>query len=110
MTKTELRAEVRVSVSRRGALNVGDNWFPCLVLDMSDNGLLIMSTRELALGQTLEFRCELFPEKMLECKIEVKHVGDAGAGAKITEIDEKGAKLCKLFLEEQYSSKLDRAV
>jgi hypothetical protein len=108
MKKLELRAEARIPVSRRASLNSGDAWFPCLVMDMSDSGFLIMCTKELAAGQVLEFRCELFPEKYLECKIEIKHIGDTSVGTKITEIDEKGTKLCQLFLQEQYSDKLNK--
>ncbi len=108
MTKTELRAEVRIPVTRRGTLNIEGDWFPCMVLDMSDSGFLIMSTKPLEAGQALDFRSELFPGKVLECKIEVRHVGEAGAGTKITEIDDKGHTLVQLFLQEHYSSRLDR--
>ncbi|MDH5535688.1 MAG: PilZ domain-containing protein [Betaproteobacteria bacterium] len=110
MKKAELRGEVRVAVSGRGKLNSGDSWNTCLLSDMSDNGFLLISTQEPEVGQVLDFRCELFPGQILECKVEVRHVSDAGVGTKITEIDEKGAKLCQLYLQEQYSSKLDRAI
>jgi len=91
-------------------LKFGDASFPCLVLDMSDGGFLIMPTVTLEAGQVLDFRCELYPGRLLECKIEVRHVSDSGVGTKITEIDEKGTRLCQLYLQEHYSSKLDRSV
>ncbi|MBI2297156.1 MAG: PilZ domain-containing protein [Betaproteobacteria bacterium] len=109
MKTRELRAEARIVVSQRGQLSSGNTWFPCMVLDMSDNGFLIMSSKELVVGQVLEFRCELFPGKTLECKIETRHVSDAGVGTKIVEIDKKGISLCQLFLQEQYSDKLNRS-
>lgn len=108
MRTKDLRAEVRIPVSQRGTLNTGDAWFPCLIVDMSDNGILIMSNRELPVGQVLEYRCELFPGRFLECKLEVVHVDDTGLGTKIIEIDKRGMSLCKLFLEEQYAHKLDK--
>jgi len=67
----------------------------------------MMSNREIPVGQVLDYRCELFPGKILECKLEVMHVDDTRLGTKIVEIDEKGRSLCKLFLEEQYAHKLD---
>lgn len=109
MKTRELRAEARISVSQRAALSSGDTWFPCMVLDMSDSGFLLMSSKELVVGQVLDFRCELYPGKKLECKIEVRHISDAGVGTKIIEIDKKGISLCQLFLQEQYSAKLDRS-
>ncbi len=99
---------MRVPVSQKGALSSGDTLlFPCLIVDMSDSGILMMSNREIQVGQVLDYKCELFPNQYLECKLEIVHVDDMRLGAKIVEIDEKGTSLCKLFLEEQYAHKLD---
>ena len=113
MKGRDLRAEARIPVKEKGALSAGslgieDSWFPCMVQDMSDNGMLVLSGQELAVGQVLDFRCELFPQKTLKCKIEIKHVSATGCGAKIIEIDGRGAALCQLYLQEQYSLKLHR--
>ena len=108
MRSRDLRAEMRIPVNQKGALSSGDSlWFPCLIVDMSDSGILIMSNREIPVGQVLDYRCELFPGKFLECKLKVVHVDDTRLGTKIVEIDEKGMSLCKMFLEEQYAHKLD---
>jgi hypothetical protein len=85
------------------------DWFPCLIQDMSGSGFLVLCSREVVVGQVLDFRCELFPGKRLECKIEVRHVSDAGVGTKIVDIDPRGADLCQLYLQEQYSEKLNRS-
>jgi hypothetical protein len=76
---------------------------------MSENGIFLMCSRELTVGQVLDFRCELFPGKLLECKIEVKHVGESSVGTKIIDIDKRGASLCQLFLQEQYSDRLNKS-
>ena len=91
-------------------MNSGDAWFPCVVQDMSDSGFLILCSKELAVGQILEFRCELFPEKTLNCKIEVRHVSSKGMGTKLVEIDNRGARLIELYLQEQYSLKLNSKI
>ncbi len=109
MKTPELRAEARISVRTRGSLNAGADWFPCLIQEMSGKGLLLVCSRELSVGQVLDFRCELFPDKRIDCKIEVRHLTDGGAGAKIIEIDQRGADLCQLFLEQQYSDRLNRS-
>jgi hypothetical protein len=103
----ELRAGARLAVKERASLNVGDEWFPCMVQDMSDSGFLIMCGKELAVGQVLDFKCELFPERTLNCKIEVKHIGPSGTGTKVVEVDGRGSRLLELYLQEQYSLRLN---
>lgn len=105
----DLRAEARVEVRQRGDLNAGQEWFPCLIQDMSSNGFLLMCGRDLEVGQILEFRCQLFPDKLLTCKLEVRHVSDGGIGTKVVDIDPKGTDLCQLFLQEQYSHSLNKS-
>lgn len=112
MKGRELRAEARIAVRERGSLKggapgAGGDWFPCMVQDMSDSGFLILCSKELAVGQVRDFRCELFPGKTLNCRIEVRHIGPHGVGTKVVEIDNRGASLIKLYLEEQYSLKLN---
>jgi hypothetical protein len=112
MKGRELRAEARIPVREKGllsagSLNTGDAWFPCVVRDMSDSGFLILCSKELSVGQVLEFRCELFPEKTLNCRIEIRHISSSGMGTKITEIDKRGNSLLLLYLQEQYSLKLN---
>lgn len=108
MKGRELRAEARISVRERGSLNSGDAWFPCMIQDMSDSGFLILCSKELSVGQVLDFRCELFPEKTLNCKIEIRHINASGMGTKIMEINNRGTSLLQLYLQEQYSLKLNR--
>src|SRR3970282_1586134 len=107
MKGRELRAEARISIRERGSLNTGEAWFPCVVQDMSDSGFQILCSKELSVGQVLDFRCELFPEKTLNCKIEIRHISRSGMGTKITEIDKRGSGLVQLYLQDQYSLKLN---
>lgn len=107
MRTKDLRAEARVPVRQRGTLKTGGDWFPCLIENMSENGNFIMSNREFPVGQVLEFRSELFPGELFDCKLEVIHVNDTSSGMKIIEIDQRGINLCQLFLEEQYADKLN---
>ena len=110
--QTELRASIRISVTKRGlltstddpyALTQADERFPCLIQNMSETGFLLMCTRQLELGQILDLRCELFPQKVLECKLEVVHVGDSVIGTRIVDISASSASLCKSFLDGHFS-------
>lgn len=103
----ELRAGARLAVKERASLSTGDAWFPCVIQDMSDGGFLISCGKELAVGQVLELKCELFPDRTLNCKVEVRHLSPAGTGAKVVEIDGRGTRLIELYLQEQYSLKLN---
>ena len=69
----------------------------------SDNGFLLICGKTVPVGQLLQFRCELFPQKNLECKIEVKHVSEDVLGTKIVEIDKQGSGLVQSYLQELYS-------
>ncbi len=107
MTTHELRAEARIPVTQRGNLSAGDSWFPCMVLDVSNSGFLMLCNKQLVTGQIFDFRCELYPGKFLDCKIEVMHSNDDSAGTMITDIDEKAMSLFNLYLEEKFAVKLD---
>jgi len=108
MARDELRSESRISVTKRGSLSDGEDSFPCILQDMSDGGCQLLCTRHLEVGQILDFKSELYPDRVLECKLEVMHVYDGAVGTKILEIDEDGAKLAQLFLQEHFVGKLSR--
>jgi len=117
MKGRELRAEARIAVKEKGTLkkgeaaagllDAGEGWFPCTIQDMSDNGFLIFCSKPVTIGQVLEFKCALFPDRTLECKIEVRHVGPQGMGTKVVDVDPRGTRLIELYLQEQYSLKLN---
>src|SRR5262245_57741528 len=108
MSSHELRAEARIPVTQRGRLSTGtEEWFPCMVLDMSNSGFLMVCTRKLPVGQILDFRCEIYPGKFVDCKIEVMHSEQDSIGTMITEIDEKSILLFQSYLEEKYAQRLD---
>ena len=107
MTTREMRAEARIPVVRRGKMSVGDDWFPCMVLDMSNNGFLMVCNKQLAVGQIFDFRCELYPGRFLECMIEVMHSDSDSVGTMITEIDVAATKLLQVYLAERLAVNLE---
>jgi hypothetical protein len=64
-----------------------------------------MSTVKTRLGDTLELKCELYPERFLQCKVEVRHIKDDCLGTKIVEVSDAGLTLCRQFIDEHVSLK-----
>jgi hypothetical protein len=104
MTKQELRTELRVAVSCRGTLSLGETSAPCLIQNMCSRGFLIKSSKELPVGDVLKLTCELYPERTVECTVQVRHVNRDCLGARVIEISEDGQLLCRRFLEEQVAA------
>ena len=107
--KRERREERRVKLSKRAALLVGAGSVPCLLEDFSSKGFFIVSNRKFSIGQVLDLKCELYPKKILHCRVEVKHIEDTCVGVKIVTISKDGSILLQQFLQEYYSLKLDRS-
>ena len=76
---------------------------------MCSRGFLIRLTKDLPVGQDLRLRCELFPARSIECKVQVRHVNAQCLGAKVLEISEDGRILCQQFIEEQRAANLKSA-
>jgi len=105
MNPAEQRAEPRISVSCRGTLTLGEKSAPCLIQNMCSRGFLIKFTNELPVGQLLQLKCELDPERIVECKVQVRHVNRECLGARVVEISDDGMILCRRFLEEQVNAR-----
>jgi PilZ domain len=105
MKTQELRAELRFPITQRGTLGGPGVSFPCLIQDFSSNGFLIMCTAMVQVGDILELKCELYPNRILDCKIEVRHINNDLLGTKIVEMSKEGAMLCRQFIDEHVSLK-----
>lgn len=103
MNSLELRAEVRFPITHRGSLGVPSAWYPCLIQDFSTKGFLIMCTVKVGVGDILELKSELYPERTLQCRVEVRHMNDDCLGTKIVEVSDAGLILCRQFIEEYVS-------
>jgi hypothetical protein len=77
---------------------------------MSSKGFLILTNERYAVGEVLELACELYPQQVIRCNIQVRHVDETCIGTLITEISPAAAALLGRFLQEHYAHKLeDRA-
>jgi hypothetical protein len=109
MKMPDRRAQARIAVSLRAELNSGDAWVPCRILDVSENGFLLVCNKAFGLGRRLDLRCELYQSKLFQCKVEIRHAEEMGMGTKIVEIDSRSIDLFQLFLQERYSAILNQS-
>jgi hypothetical protein len=73
---------------------------------MCSRGFLIRASEELPVGRVLALTCELYPECIIECTVQVRHVNRDCLGAKVVEMGDEQRILCRKFLEEQTAAKL----
>src|SRR5215212_4309910 len=106
MTKDELRAEPRVAVTCHGTLSMGDKSAPCVIQNMCSRGFLIRAGAELPIGQLVRLTCELYPQRRVDCMVQIRHVNRECLGARVIEITDDGKLLCQRFIREQQAANL----
>jgi len=107
MAKTNLRGEPRLQHARRASLTFQDASSACLIQDFSMKGFLIMSAKKFAVGDVMDLKSELYPGRVLECRIAVRHItSDDCLGTQIVEMNDVATRLCKTFIEEHYAERL----
>ncbi|MGZ4853282.1 MAG: PilZ domain-containing protein [Halobacteriota archaeon] len=106
MNRPERRKEQRLALSRRAQLISDAGIRQCLLQDISSGGFLILTNERYASGEVLELACELYPQQVISCKIQVRHVDDTCIGTLIVDISPQAASLLGRFLEEHNSQKL----
>ncbi len=81
----------------------------CLIHDISEKGIFIISNYYLEVGQELAVRFELEPELHFEAKIRVRHFNDGCCGAEIIKVDPRSDGNLKQFLRGNYADQSRRA-
>lgn len=75
----------------------------CLIHDISEKGIFIISNYYLETGWELAVRFELEPGLHFEAKIKVRHFDDGCFGAEILETDPQSDSALKQFLKNNYA-------
>ena len=81
--KYERPRDIRFPHGRRGELSYDGTRFPCLIQDISVNGISGICARNLEVSQELEVSFDLTPEHVHRCKIRVQYVEHGCFGAQI---------------------------
>jgi len=101
--KRDLREEFRIPLRRNGWLSSSDTWVPCIIENVSAQGFLIMSNTTFPAGAVVVLKCELFPQRFLQCRIQVVHITDTCMGVKIIEMNGYAFAIFREFFEEYYA-------
>jgi hypothetical protein len=106
--RPELRSELRIVIAKKGRIAKGDAWAPCLIQDVSRSGFQILCNSAYPQRELLQLSCELYPQQIMRCKVEVRYVIDTCHGTRLVEMDELSARLSSRFIDEVYASQYFR--
>jgi len=93
----------RFEISRRGTLSYGSHRFPCLVQEVSEQGLFLICNYDLEIGLELDVEFELERGADFSGRILVRHCYDGCVGAELIAADARSRRNWKHFLESHYS-------
>ena len=89
MNSPEQRSEARVPVSFSGTLRIGDETaVACHIQNMCSRGFLIRAASDLPVGRMVQLTCQLYPDRAVECIVQVRHVNRECLGARVTEMSD----------------------
>jgi hypothetical protein len=94
-----LKAQVRIAASLR-TQDLPGPWYPCLIEDFSPAGFRLFSTLSAQTADILDLTCELYPERVFNCKVEARHVTNEYIGTKIVEVSNFAMRMCQQFIDE----------
>ena len=101
MSPDERRKERRLDVDIAAALFHGERAVPCRVLNICSKGFLIESDRRLPVGEAVSLRVPLYPQRIVDCVVQIRHVNADRVGALVTQISGEDQALCARFLAEK---------
>jgi hypothetical protein len=101
--RANLRRAQRIKVTPRGEIVGRGNSVKVLLQDISDEGFLLLCSREFEAGELLELKFQISPGLSIECRVEVRHSSDMGTGVKIVAMNEQTRRAFDRYLEEHYS-------
>jgi hypothetical protein len=100
MTPAERRRERRLDVDISASLFDGQRAVPCRILNMCSKGFLIESDTRLPVGGAVSLIVPLYPPRVIECTVQIRHVNAERLGALVTQISAEDRAVCLWFLAE----------
>ena len=101
-TPSERRAEQRLDVDLSGTLSVGEASAVCSIRNMCSKGFLIVAkTKGLPRDQAVQLAVHLYPDKLVSCTGQVKHVDAQRLGAMVLDMADGDQAVCRQFTSEQ---------
>ncbi len=107
--KANLRKSPRLTVTPKSEIVHEGKAYKAIVQDLSDSGMLLLSSRDFDPGTRLEVRLHLSASVDVECIVVVRHCTDMGIGAQIERMDERNDKAYHGYLQEYFSHQLNKS-
>ena len=96
----ERRAEQRVDVNLLGTLTVGETSSVCSIRNICSKGFLIVATTGLPRGQAVQLAVHLYPDRLVSCTGQIKHVDPQRLGTMVLEMADVDQVACQQFIAE----------
>lgn len=98
---SERRAEQRVDVDLSGTLTFGETSCVCTIRNLCSRGFLFEAMPGLPRGQIVQLAVHLYPDKVVTCTVEIKHVNAQRLGAMVLTMPDRDRVVCQQFIAEQ---------
>ena len=102
------RKSPRFTVTPKCDIFFEDKMYKALVQDLSDNGMLLLCSRDFDPGAIIGVHLNLAAGVTVDCEVEVRHCTDQGIGTKIDYMDDQNRKAYQGYLQEFFSQQLDK--
>jgi hypothetical protein len=106
--KPNLRRAPRFQATPKGELSDGATSVLALIQDISDEGFLLVCSKEFPVGTVLGLKIQISPNSLLDCAVEVRHSSDMGTGVKILSMNEHNRRVYERYLQEYFSHQLGK--
>lgn len=104
LSEKDQRRDLRFKDSFRGSIDYLGSSYLCLVDDISQHGLHLLSGAAVDVGDRMSVHLQPSPDAGLSCLIEVRHVTSDGLGAKIVYIGNADAYVLSDRVEKRRSA------
>lgn len=108
--RSNQRRAQRIKVTPRGEVSDGASVVKVLLQDLSDEGFLMVCSREFHAGETLNLKFQISPGSSIECAVEVRHSSELGTGVKIVSMNDQSRRTFDHYLQEYFSHNHGRVV
>ena len=98
------RRDHRFKDSFRGSIEYLGSTYPCLVEEISQRGLYLVSNALVGVGDRARLDLHISQDARFSCVIQIRQVTSDGLGAEIVEIADADASLLNSRIEEYYSA------
>ena len=100
---TRDRQQFRIVVERSGQVWHGGHSTPCHVWDLTEQGFLIQTTRDLSTDELVRLTCDLDASGAIECVLRLVHIRRPFAGGHIVDISPDHRKRLMHFVQQVIS-------